>query len=462
MTIMRNFFIFCSVLLLFVSCQEDNAIAPLETRATRAIMIYMAAENSLTFSNETHFLSDDLKEMIEGSKLLDDNQRVFVFVDSLDDAPITDFWYLLDEDQREDLLQKTYIEEVQKFFNDMEEEKKRMGTPYILELHGGEAKLMKRFSEDFYSCDPDKFVDVISWMTDNVKADGYGLVLWGHATGWTVQDDTIPNKVRRAYALDNGLKFKSVRKWMNITQMEQALKKLPKFDFIFADCCEMVSAEIGFELRDATDYLIGSPAEIPGNGAPYDKMLPKFFKNGSDLYRSIIDTYYDYYTQEFDTLLTIYAWKSHSVPLSVIDTRYMEALAVATHDILGKFSGGYPNKPEYPSVTGIAFYEYRYDPVMYDMRAFIKQHTSDADFQQWDKVYQQAVPYYRMSMAWKTVYDSLIQEFKEFNQDKSVYGCMSMFIPLNLPSYTTTGAKYNLTANNFEWNRRMDWSRFGW
>ena len=104
MTIMRNFFIFCSVLLLFVSCQEDNAIAPLETRATRAIMIYMAAENSLTFSNETHFLSDDLKEMIEGSKLLDDNQRVFVFVDSLDDAPITDFWYLLDEDQREDLL----------------------------------------------------------------------------------------------------------------------------------------------------------------------------------------------------------------------------------------------------------------------------------------------------------------------------------------------------------------------
>ncbi len=99
---------------------------------------------------------------------------------------------------------------------------------------------------------------------------------------------------------------------------------------------------------------------------------------------------------------------------------------------------------------------------MYDMRAFIKHHTSDADFQQWDKVYQQAVPYFRMSMAWKTVYDSLIQEFKEFNQDKSVYGCMSMFIPLNLPSYTTTGAKYNLTANNFEWNRRMDWSRFGW
>ena len=37
------------------------------------------------------------------------------------------------------------------------------------------------------------------------------------------------------------------------------------------------------------------------------------------------------------------------------------------------------------------------------MRAFIKQHTSDADFQQWDKVYQQAVPYYLSSSGTKSI-----------------------------------------------------------
>ena len=52
---------------------------------------------------------------------------------------------------------------------------------------------------------------------------------------------------------------------MNITQMARAMKGLPKLDYIFADCCNMMCAEVAYELKDATRYLIGSPAEISRN-----------------------------------------------------------------------------------------------------------------------------------------------------------------------------------------------------
>lgn len=253
---------------------------------------------------------------------------------------------------------------------------------------------------------------------------------------------------------------------MNITQMAQALKGLPKFDFIFADCCHMMTAEVGYELRDVTSYLIGSPSEFPGYGAPYDVIIPQLFKNGRELYRGIIDTYYNYYMERYIAKKS--RWEGYSVPLSVIDTRYMGQLAQATRDVLSLFTGGYPQYPETPNLQNLVYYCGIDVPFMYDMRALIKRNTPEAVFQSWDKVYQQAVPYYRMSMRWMTVYNglfghwNLIGDFPDFDQDESLYGCLSMYIPRNTESYNGGDYQYNKTANNFGWNRIIDWSRFGW
>ena len=64
-----------------------------------------------------------------------------------------------------------------------------------------------------------------------------------------------------------------------------------KWKFIFADCCNMMGAEVAYELRNCADYLIGSPAEIPAKGAPYTPMVQHFFSQSEDFYASIVDTY---------------------------------------------------------------------------------------------------------------------------------------------------------------------------
>ena len=429
----------CSVML-FAACNNDNEEPnnP-STKADRTVIVYMSAENNLTYTESYgKFLSPDLQEIVKGSQSLAGNQRLFVFVDSLKHGANS------------------------------------TGRPYIAEIRSGQMEVVKEYDTDFYASDPAQFQEAISWIVNRAPAESYGLVLWGHASGWLVNPDTIANSsnsrelsvagfrgMRRAYGQDKGtdVSVRNAEKWMNITQMAKALSTLPKFEFIFADCCNMMCAEVGYELRNVTNYLIGAPAEIPGNGAPYDKIVPLLYGNGSQLYKNIIDTYYNYYLAYYKG---DYFLDGYSVPLSVIDTKYMESLAQATNDILDKFEGGYPVYPKEPNVGNIVYYLYDDYPVMYDMRAYIKSNTSAADFAAWENVFKQAVPYYRISLRWMTIYTSLEISMYAFNQDESLYGCVNMFIPKSESSYAKSKYNYNKTCNNFGWNRAMDWSRYGW
>ena len=416
------FFICCAVLL--TACKKDEE-KNTPTIAERTVMVYMSGDNSLS-----SVVAEDVNEMKQGASGIPQNCNLVVFMD-----------------------------------RDIRSEK-----PFIAKITR-EAKLdtLYKFTTEFYASDPDKFSEVLTQITTLCPAKEYGLVLWGHASGWVVTSDTIAQK--RAYGQDTG-------KWMNITQMARALEGLkdqnvlPKLSFIFADCCNMMCVENGYELRDVTDYMIGSPAEIPGFGAPYQLVLPYLFKNGSELYKGIIDTYYDYYA-DYDNLT--YGEKSrwsymeggYSVPLSVIDTKHIGNLADWTHDMLEQATGGYPQYPESPDLTGIAFYWYADVPMMYDMRAVMERLLPETEFKAWNAIYKQAVPYSRMSMKWMTIWDMysiggrLDRSFDTFDTTLE-YGCVSMFIPRQGQYYSYGNMPYDKTSINFGWNRVMDWKRFGW
>ena len=410
------FFMCCAVLI--TACKKDEE-KKIPTNAQRTVMVYMSGDNSLS-----PVVSEDIQEMLQGASGIPLNCNLVVFID------------------RSISSEKPFIARITK-----------------------EAKLdtLYKYNDDFYASDPEKLSEVLKQITQLCPAKEYGLVLWGHASGWVVESDTIAQK--RAYGIDNN-------KWMNITQMAKALKGLkdqnvlPKLSFIFADCCNMLCAENGYELRDVTDYLIGSPAEIPGYGAPYQLVVPHLFNSGSALYKGIIDTYYDYYA---DYSHLNYSEKSswpymedgYSVPLAVIDTKYIGELAYRTHDMLERATGGYPQYPNSPDLTSIAFYWYGDVPMMYDMRAVMERLLSEADFKLWEETYQLAVPYYRMSMKWMTIWGSLARTFDTFDSNLK-YGCISMFIPQQNSYYSYGNMAYNKTSINFGWNQVMDWKRFGW
>lgn len=413
------------------SCSNDDEPQHEYTpaaHAERTVLVYMSGENNLTITSGTRFLNNDLTELIEGSSQLGDKQRLLVFVDSLNTNS------------------------------------QQASNPYIIEVHGGKIYELHKFDKDFYASDPTYFKQILQWVMDKAPADSYGMVFWGHAKGWLVETDTIGSQSRqhRAYGIDTGedMTVTEGSYWLNIKQIANLMKGFPQFEFLFFDCCNMMSAEVGYELRNIANFLIGSPAEIPGNGAPYRRILPHLFKQGSELYRGIIDTYYDYYAESYKNRLDL---KGNSVPLAVIETQYMEELALATRDVL-TYLEPYPTYPEYPNLAkdSITFYFYEDAPIMYDMRAFVKTYAPADVFDRWDQTYRRAVPYFRQSQKWMTAYTYLELSFNTFKSDCTQNGCVSMFIPRNTETYYASPYDYNYASQIYGWNKVMDWSRFGW
>jgi hypothetical protein len=426
---MRKLFIILCGVILLAGCKKDND-EPAKKDTQRTVVVYISSDNNLSGA-----AASDINEMKEGAAGIPSDGRLVAFVDLNGSKP--------------------FIAEIK---ND---KRQPVDTLY-------------KYSTDFYASDPNLFSEVLERVAGLCPSKEYGLVLWGHGSGWLVEKDTIAQ--HRAYGIDE-TGSGSGGKWMNITQMASALKDLqtknvmPKLSYIFADCCTMMCVEAAYELKDVTEYMIGSPAEIPGYGAPYNLIVPMLFKSGSNLYRGIIDTYYDYYAN-FDNLNYVersrwpYMKDGYSVPLSVIDTKYIGALANMTHDMLERAQGGYPQYPKSPDLSSIAFYCYNtfsYWPVdvMYDMRAIMERLLSAADFTTWDSTYQQAVPYYRMSMKWMTEFQEQYRAFDTFDKNLK-YGCVSMFTPREGQGYSYGALPLNQTVQNFAWSRIIDWTRFGW
>ena len=418
-----------AIIVLFVSysCSKKDDLEPAPASAMHTVLVYMSGENSLTNDYENpneSYLADDLEEMKQGSYLLSKDQRLIAFIDSVGTN----------------------------------------NTPHIVEIANGKVTEVYRFDSDFYASDPEIFREIVKWTIDHYPSENYSLVLWGHATGWTVTNDTIASarKLNRAYGQDKGWDNSGSEKWMNITQLAKALEGLPKFKYIFADCCCFMCVESAYELRNVADYLIGSPAEIPGEGAPYHILLPKLFSQSATFYKEICDTYYDFFMEAYQ--MPPYTDKSsnsyligYSVPLSAIDLSKMEDLAKATNQVLKSFA---TNNPEELDLAYLPYY-FGYDyPIMYDIKSVIQKYAPPTDYSQWLSAYNKAVVYSLVSRRWMTIYSLIRNRFKLFPTDETTYGCISMFFPQT--KYDRSYFKYNARIKDLQWYYAMDWSNYGW
>ena len=108
-----------------------------------------------------------------------------------------------------------------------------------------------KYNEDPYVSDPEVFKEILGRMIKLYDAKEYGLVLWGHDSGWCFEKDT-----RRSYGIDNGNKTQNLNYglWLSIPDMRKCFEELGvKWKFIFADCCNMMGVETAYELRNCAD-----------------------------------------------------------------------------------------------------------------------------------------------------------------------------------------------------------------
>ena len=367
-------FLMC-LALLSACCKDDEETIP----QTRTVLIYMSAENTLSYDSE-----NDLEEIRQGSQELTNDDYLLVYYDRA----------------------------------------KKDELPWLARIVKGQLKDsvsiadMQISEKDEYASNPAVFEKVLSYAYSHYPATaGYGLTFWGHASGW-LREDSIAHS--RGYGVDNGTNSSSYDSgyWMNIPTLRQALEKQPHLEFILADCCNFMCLETIYELCEVTDYIVGSAAEIPAQGAPYDKVVPEMFKR-KDAAKAIMTKYAESYKDY--------------LPLSVAKTVEVDALAEATRTVLKAIADSI--KTDYPDMTGLIHYynEYRaqYHPyynVFYDAGDFVKKYATEAEYKEWKQALDRVISDKIFSKKWDTN-KSWYSHYSDFEMTEERYHGVSMYVP---------------------------------
>lgn len=176
-----------------------------------------------------------------------------------------------------------------------------------------------------------RMTEVLDDMKALAPALDYGLILWGHGTGW-IEDGLNEDSRSDIQTYSYGSEMYDSRK-MNITSLASALEGRD-FSFVYFDCCYMASVEVAYQLRKVTPWLVVYPTEILAYGMPYDRNVKHFFAEEPELEQAARNTF-DFYDRMTNP-------KYRMCTVSVINTVGLDRLAAATRAIYEGKSTGVP------------------------------------------------------------------------------------------------------------------------
>lgn len=379
-------------LLLFTSCKDDKKDDN-SSICQRTLICYICGDNDLSYAAEENITS----LILQGSKEIGKDNQIVVVVDN----------------------QKT--------------------NPTLLHVRNGEYTKSEPYETDFYMTDPEKMRQILAYIMSECKANSYALLLWGHSTGWMMERDTIAYAKTRGYGSDNiGETGSGIAKWINYTAMGKVFSQLPaKFDVIIGDVCLLQCVEVAYELRNYTNYIVGAPSEVPGEGLPYDSAIKYMFGSSEQDYKVLAKAIHD----------NPKVGDNKSVPTSVVKTSALEDLRQATLSLVksGKLEA------EHCNFNDVIYY-FRLEgcPIMYDMQNIMLNNLDSNSYTEWKKAFDKAVVYRAAGSQWNTIFD-YPSIFNDFTVSEENYGGLSMFVP-NTVYNTKYTYKPNDDIRHYEWN----------
>ena len=399
---MRKFLFLPLLFLLFLaSCEKETFVWPQqpgigETADTveRTVIVYMMAENSLN-----NYSNSDESEIKRGVEQLSADCRVFAFIDD-------------------------------------------KHNPRIMQYTPGETKVVKEFENDFCSSDTAALKKTLHFLLGNYPTRDLDLVLWSHGDGWLRGESFLP---QRSIGVDNGKNSYSDRSTdvLEIEEIATVLEELPvKVDRLMFDACFMQSVEVAYALRNSASWIIASPAEIPADGAPYDKLLPLFFDTqatAGDIINEYVAAYYN---------------EASGVVLSAIYTAHLEEFAMATSSYVGKYFST-DKKRTYIDVfsylpggkhSGSKIY-----PCYYDFNAIMKKYLAADEYTEWKHLFDDVVPFISSSDCW---YSAIVYRMLPVAHD--LCGAVSLYMPQN------GNSELNAAFSSTEWYGAAGWKSAGW
>ena len=223
-------------------------------------------------------------------------------------------------------------------------------------------------------------LNTAEWITTLLKrvkqeapANHYSMIVGCHGMGWIPAKPST--RINRPAASPFGLRQNAGKagpptRWLggnayqtNISDFDKGIEDsgIGKFQYILFDDCNMTGIEVAYELRNATNHIIGSPTEIMAYGMPYKLLWNELSKVNPD-YHSICTNFINFYSN--------YKYEGTPYPygtISVIDCSQVEDMVDIMKEINTSSSLSTITESNIQSMDG-------YTPsIFYDMGDYVHQ-----------------------------------------------------------------------------------------
>ena len=175
----------------------------------------------------------------------------------------------------------------------------------------GMRTVLRTYDEDMNTASPETFKFAVEEMKAFATADGrhvssYILDVWSHGNSWEPGTPApLSLFAEDEHAIMPTAVVNDGSYWMNLEDFAEAIEPGLFDAIVFAECYG-AGVEMVYLLRDKTNYVIGSAAEMPVRGIQYDRALTYIFQEELD-YEGFCRSYYDYWSVTDPYTATI-AW----------------------------------------------------------------------------------------------------------------------------------------------------------
>lgn len=367
--------------LTFWACSSEPELPEptVEPASGRMVLVYQVADNNLSTYSD-----DDYREMLEGAADIGTDNHLLVY----------------------------------RHTNTVE--------PMLVEIKASGVDTIATYGNEMMSVDTERLARVIADAKEHANALQHGLILWSHGSGW-LQDGIEQTPSTLSFGIDE-IDKKYYR--MNITDLATTLEEAGGFDWIYFDCCYMMTVETLYELRKATPLFAGSVTELQGPGMPYHLNLKYFFApDETDLVGAARSTF-DYYRERIAADPTNRL--NNYCTMSVVKASALDKVALATKNIFAKADGNLPADFRAQCYSNVSRETSCY---YFDFAHYVHALTHNADGTARFDGADQAYAAYLEAMADAVAYDAATPYLRDLPID---YHCgMSTYILRNSSSHTT-------------------------
>lgn len=276
---------------------------------------------------------------------------------------------------------------IPKSYYDLEHRKPKPVESYLRRIYKSKkgkiiSDTLKTFDPSVMAADPSTLREVLGFVKDNFPAKGYGMVFSSHGSGWLPAGYySEPDKFERAHSEKtqrsvpyvkpqgmthrlpvpvgnladtdpfygmvrsigndyiHGKKDKEYDQEMSVSEFAGAIPY--HLDYILFDMCFTAGVEVAYGLKDKTDYLGLSPAEVLADGMfDYTKITSFLIGRTTPDFQGLFEDSFEMYNKKTNS-------SEQSATVNVIRTDGVDKLASVCKRLVNEYSEAITNAPTY-------------------------------------------------------------------------------------------------------------------